>query len=65
MTYARKLVAISVLNVYMRMHRDWLALAREFSFKKYKRDALKTALKRKCEGIVTHDRILIEGTYRR
>lgn len=61
MTYARKLLALRTLNAYMRMHRDWLALAREFRFKKYKRDALKTALKRKCEGIVTHDRILIHG----
>lgn len=61
MTYARKLVALRALNVYMKMHRDWMALAREFRFKKHKRDALKTALKRKCEGIITHDRILING----
>lgn len=65
MTYARKLVALRTLNVYMKMHRDWMALAREFRSKKNKRYALKTALKRKCEGIVTHDQILIEGTYRR
>lgn len=65
MTYARKLIALRTLNVYMKMHRDWMALAREFHFKKNKRDALKTALKRKCEGIVTHDRILIEGICRR
>lgn len=65
MTYARKLVALRALNVYMKMHRDWMALARDSRFKKHKRDALKTALKRKCEGIVTHDRIIIEGTCRR
>lgn len=65
MTYARKLIALRTLSAYMKMHRDWMALAREFRFKKNKRDALNTALKLKCEGIVTHDRILIEGTCRR
>ena len=61
MTYARTLVALNLLNFYFDMYKDWMGLAGKSRIKNHKHLFLRVALKRKCEGIIMHDRILING----
>ena len=61
MTYARTLVALNWLNLYFDMYKDWMGLAGKSRIKNHKHLFLRVALKRKCEGIIMHDRILING----